>query len=562
MLFYPLSRPVRHAALMAAVVMLAGCTLKEIDRMDRAARGNADSAQRINDSRSALTQSAVTWTDKPWVNLKPVEPGVTQDAKTLPACQITINRPDGMTLPELGQRITALCGLQVTITPDAFQSLMGSTGNQVATQQIAGTLPPPDDNGRVPLSQIGAQAAKPTTVNSPSNTAITGLKWQGDLRGLLDIAASRLGLSWRSEPGNIIFYQLDTRTYQLVILNSKIDSTATINSGSGSQLGSNGSSTSGTSGDIDSAQKTAYNLSSNLYDDIRKTIENMLTPSKGRYWLSSASGTLTVTDTPEVLDRIGRYIEYQNKLLNRQVQLSVQVLSVTQTRNEQLGLDWGLVYNSLHSAGATLTGNFTNAADNTGSAGVSILNTATGNAAKFSGSQLLLKALSEQGNVSVVTQINRATTNLTPVPYQLSDQQGILTSSSSTATANVGVTSSMQTSILTTGLFITMLPDIQENGDVQLQFAFSYSSPPKIVSFVSKDGNTRNDVPEFQQQALTQKVNMRSGETLVLTGSDQVSTTTDKQGTFTPGNFLLGGGQTGTATRTTLVILITPILLS
>ena len=182
MLIYPLSRPVRHAALMAAVVMLAGCTLKEIDRMDRAARGNADSAQRINDSRSALTQSAVTWTDKPWVNLKPVEPGVTQDAKTLPACQITINRPDGMTLPELGQRITALCGLQVTITPDAFQSLMGSTGNQVATQQIAGTLPPPDDNGRVPLSQIGAQAAKPTTVNSPSNTAITGLKWQGDLR--------------------------------------------------------------------------------------------------------------------------------------------------------------------------------------------------------------------------------------------------------------------------------------------------------------------------------------------------------------------------------------------
>jgi len=188
MLLYPLSRLVRRAAVMATVVMLSGCTLKEIDRMDRTARGNADSAQRINDSRSALTQSAVTWTDKPWVNLKPVEPGVTQDAKTLPACQITINRPDGMTLPELGQRITALCGLQVIITPDAFQSLMGSTGNQ-ATQQITGSLPPPDDNGRVPLAQMGAQAARPATVNSPSNSVITGLKWQGDVRGLLDIAA-------------------------------------------------------------------------------------------------------------------------------------------------------------------------------------------------------------------------------------------------------------------------------------------------------------------------------------------------------------------------------------
>lgn len=346
-----------------------------------------------------------------------------------------------------------------------------------------------------------------------------------------------------------------------MILNTKIDSTASVNSGSGNQLGSSGGGSSGTSGDINSAQKTAYDLSSNLYDDIRKTIDNMITPSKGRYWLSSASGTLTVTDTPVVLDRIGRYIDYQNKVLNRQVQLSVRVLSVTQTRNEQMGLDWGLVYKSLHTAGATLSGNFTNAADNAVSSGFSILDTASGSAARFSGSQLLIKALSEQGNVSVVTQLNRATTNLTPVPYQLSNQKGILTSSSSTATANVGVTSSMQTSILTTGLFMTMLPYIQENGDVQLQFAFSYSSPPQIEKFISQDGNTRNDVPTFQQEALTQKVNMRAGETLVLTGSDQVTTTADKQGTFTPGNFILGGGQDGSTKRTTLVILVTPVLL-
>ncbi|NDL64288.1 PilN family type IVB pilus formation outer membrane protein [Enterobacteriales bacterium SAP-6] len=529
--------------------------------MDGQARDNADTAQRITQSRTELSQQPVTWTDKPWVNLKPVASAVaTPEDKTLPLCQITLNRPDGMTLPELGQRITALCGLRVTITPDALQSLTTNIGGAVATQQMTGNLPAPDDNGRVPLAQIGGQGAQSAPV-ALSGTTITGLKWQGDLRGLLDIAASRLGLSWRSDQGNIVFYQLDTRTYQLVILNTKIDSSATVNSGSGNQLGTTGGSSSGVSGDINSAQKTAYDLSSNLYEDIRKTIENMLTPSKGRYWLSSASGTLTVTDTPVVLDRVGRYIDYQNKVLNRQVQLSVRVLSVTQTRNEQLGLDWGLVYKSLHNAGATLSGSFTNAADNAGSAGFSILDTASGSAARFSGSQLLIKALSEQGNVSVVTQLNRATTNLTPVPYQLSNQKGILTSSTSTATANVGVSSSMQTSILTTGLFMTMLPYIQENGDVQLQFAFSYSSPPKVESFVSKDGNTRNDVPTFQQEALTQKVNMRAGETLVLTGSDQATTTADKQGTFTPGNFILGGGQNGNTTRTTLVILVTPVLL-
>lgn len=89
---------------------------------------------------------------------------------------------------------------------------------------------------------------------------------------------------------------------------------------------------------------------------------------------------------------VARYVDEQNSIMNRQVSLNVQVLSVSHTRNEQFGLDWNLVYKSLHSAGATLnnaSGDITGAT----SAGVSILDTATGNAARFSGSSLLIKAL-------------------------------------------------------------------------------------------------------------------------------------------------------------------------
>ncbi|SUG86684.1 lipoprotein [Salmonella enterica subsp. enterica] len=31
---------------------------------------------------------------------------------------------------------------------------------------------------------------------------------------------------------------------------------------------------------------------------MKKTLETMLTPQKGRFWLSASTGTLTVTDTP------------------------------------------------------------------------------------------------------------------------------------------------------------------------------------------------------------------------------------------------------------------------
>lgn len=546
---------------LAAVLALSSCSLNEISKMDKEATGQADTAQRVLQSRQTLTQPTVVWSDKPWVNLQPVTPVIsTPDEKNLPACQITINRPEGISLPELGQRITALCGVRVSITPDAFAALSSVSTGAVVTSQMSGNLPAPDDNGRVPLSQMGTTAAQAVS-SQQAPSLIRGLKYQGDIRGLLDMAASGLGLSWRSDSSGVYFYQQDTRTFQLVILNTKVNSSASINSGSGNQLGSGGGTTGGTTGDISSNQKTDYGMNSDLYDDIRKTIEQMLTPKSGRFWLSAATGTLSVTDTPDVLDRIGRYIEYQNKVLSRQVQLNIQIVSVTQTRNEQLGLDWGLVYKSLQNVGASLTGSMANASTSAASAGISILDTATGNAAKFSGSSLLIKALSEQGNVSMALNQTDPTANLTPVAYQLSSQKGILSSSSTTATANVGVTSSMTTTTVTTGLFMTMLPFIQENGDVQLQFAFSYTSPPQIEKFISADGNTRNDLPTTSTEGLARKVNLRSGQTLVLTGSEQQNVSADKQGTFTPGNFILGGGQTGTRGRTTLVIMITPVLL-
>jgi type IVB pilus formation R64 PilN family outer membrane protein len=295
------------------------------------------------------------------VNLQPVTPVIsTPDEKNLPACQITINRPEGISLPELGQRITALCGIRVSITPDAFAALSSISTGSVVTSQMNGQLPAPDDNGRVPLSQMGTTSAQPVSVQS-SPSLIRGLKYQGDIRGLLDMAASGLGLSWRIDSSGVYFYQQDTRTFQLVILNTKVNSSASINSGSGNQLGSGGGTSGGTTGDISSNQKTDYGMNSDLYDDIKKTVEQMVTPKSGRFWLSSATGTLSVTDTPDVLNRIGRYIEYQNKVLSRQVQLNIQIVSVNQTRNEQMGLDWGLVYKSLQNVGASLTGSMANA---------------------------------------------------------------------------------------------------------------------------------------------------------------------------------------------------------
>ncbi|WP_324029804.1 PilN family type IVB pilus formation outer membrane protein [Pantoea sp. JZ2] len=555
-----MSRTPLKLMLLAAAVMLSSCSVRDVSTIEKENNAQADTTQRVLKSRQEITQPAVVWSDKPWVNLRPIQPVISApDGVKLPPCPVFLNNPEGLTLPQIASRINAICGFRVYISPEVSAALLQTPGGGFVTSQMNGRLPAPDDNGRVPLAQMG-MSAQPAAMSSSEPLLFQGTRFQGDAQEALNIAASTLGLSVRRSAGRVDFYIQDTRTFQLAILNTKVNSTASITSGAGTQLGSEGG-TGGTKGEVSSNQKTDYGMNSDLYNDIRKTVEQILTPKSGRYWLSDATGTLSVTDTPEVLDRVGRYIDYQNKVLSRQVQLNVQIVRVTQTSNVDRGLDWGLIVKSVTGFGATLGSTFAGAPTNAGSAGISILDTASGGAAKFSGSQLMLKALAQQGTVTMALNQTDPTANLTPVAYQLSKSTGLLNSSTSTAVANVGVTSTQTVSSITTGLFMTMLPFVQENGDIQLQFAFSYTTPPDVTQFISKDGNTRNDVANTATEGLARKVNLRAGQTLVLTGSEQQNASSNKQGTFTPDNFILGGGQSGAKSRSTLVIMVTPVLL-
>lgn len=541
----------------ALSVALAGCS--EMDNMSRTIRADADIAQQHLDSQKRH-QDPLVWTDKQWVNLKPIAQATSSPQKAgLPACNITVGSRDGLTLPEISGLITRICGVRVILSPEVMAAGHGA-GSAGATRSTSGPLPVPDDSGRIPLDQLGAAGGGQQTAVAPAT--LNGLRWQGPLGGLLDNITARTGLSWRTDHGAVVFYLTETKTFQFAFLNTRVNSNASVSSGSTSSMGTSGGSGGGdnsVSGDSSSSQKTTTLQDRDAYEDIRKTMETILTPEKGRYWLSESTGVLTVTDTPQVLETVSHYVDEQNREMNRQVQLSVKVLSVSNTRNEQFGIDWSLVYKSLQQVGATLNNAGGDIAGAT-SAGVSILDTATGSAARFSGSSLLIKALSEQGDISVVTAQDSTVTNLTPVPIQMADQTVYVAGSATTTTTDVGATTTLTPGMITTGFNMTLLPLIRQAGDVQLQVNFNLSDPPGIRSFTSKDGNSYIEMPYTKLRSLSQKVNLRAGQSLVLTGFSQDNTSVRKSGTFTPGNFLFGGGRKGEHGRSTLVIIITPLL--
>lgn len=534
-----------------SVTLLSGCTFSEINKMQEKAQSDAIVARA--QAQLPRTQHArpLTWTEHQWINTQPLPAEARDTARKAPDCYITQAKPQ-ITLQELAQNISEICRVPVIFTPDAAGATRNTGGG--VTRQINGPLPVPDESGRLPLN-----SATPTTstVSDGAPLVLTNLMWQGELEGLLNQMASRSGLYWKQDYGSIVFYLLETRTYSLAMLNTKTTSNSSVSSGTTSTMGASGGQDNSASGDATSSQSTRIDQEYDLYADIRKGIEAILTPEKGRYWLSASSSSLIVTDTPAVQDAVARYIDEQNRVMNRQVALNVEVMSVSNTRNEQFGIDWNLVYRSLGTAGAALnnaSGEITGAT----SATVSILETATGKAAKFTGSELLLKALSEQGDVSVVTSQSSVVTNLTPVPIQMADQTVYVAQSATTTTTDVGATTTLTPGMITTGFNMTLLPLIQQIGKVQLQVNFNLSDPPTIRNFTSKDGNSYIEMPYTKLRSLSQKVNLRAGQSLIVTGFDQNNTRTSKSGTFTPANPVFGGAQSGNNERSTLVLVITP----
>lgn len=529
----------------ALCLLLTGCApLERIDKIDNQVSANEKQADK--NLQTLKNGAVVRDLTSQWINPYPLSQTGTNNP--LPPCAVAINRPGNITLQEVSAYISKQCRIPVVITPDA-QAMIASTGGK--TEQMSGPIPAPDPNGMIPLVSMGASAPRAVPAATSGNV-LRGLYWQGELSGMLDNVTTRLGLSSRYEHGRIAIFYLDTRTFPVMFMDSKASFGSKTVSGTTTSMGSTGdSSGGGLSGDSNTSQSTEMEIKSSLYEDVSSTIKSMLTPETGRMNLSA--GVLTVTDTPRVLEQIGRYIDDRNKELNRQVVLNVQVYSVEKHTQDQLGIDWNAVFNS-GSVGLSLTNAFTGSASDALSGGISILD------GKGAGTKAFVKALSEQAHVSVMTEASSMTTNLSAVPIQVALQQDYASNVSTENTANVGSSSSITKSTITTGFNMTVLPFLMpQSPKMQLQFAINMSDDPTMRTFTSE--KTSVELMKTRLKTFTQRVIMQSGQTLVLSGYQSLNNTANRQGVGSFRFFGLGGGADGEKNKTMLVILITPVIL-
>lgn len=527
----------------ALCLLLSGCSsLNRIDQIDhKADTAGTQASQHI---QALQNGSVVREIPTQWINPVPLN-AKNGSASRLPPCSVSINRPGVVTLADISAFISQHCHIPVVITPDA-QAVLSPAGGK--TESLSGSIPPPDASGMVPLAAMGGMTSRPVAVSSGGN--LRGVLWQGEVGGLLENVTTRLGLSFRDEQGRIAIFYLDTRTFPVLFMDSKAGFASRTVSGTTTSAGSSGSSSGGISGDANTSQSAEMEIKSSLYDDVIQTVKSMLTPGSGR--MNLAAGVLTVTDTPRVLESIGRYIEDRNKELNRQVLLSVKIYSVEKRKQDQLGIDWSAVFKS-GSVGLSL-GSAYDASTDAINGGVTILD------GKFAGSKAFINALSEQANVSVMTEASGLTTNLSSIPIQVALQQDYADNVSTDNTANVGSSTSITKSTITTGFNMIAMPFLMPGSSkMELQFAINMSDDPTMR--VAKIGDTGIELMKTRLKTFSQRVIMTSGQTLLLSGYQQLSDNASHQGVGDPHFYAFGGGANGESNKTQLVILITPVIL-
>ena len=470
-------------------------------------------------------------------------------------------------ISELAERITMLSGFPVAIMPDALipaQSTAGAQAGALGASPLTTAMP--GSNGVAAANNLANMPPLPSGIATSSglqqtaaaNNTILNLSYKGPLRGLLDVAAARYSVDWEVRGDRIEIFRYATKTFVIKAIPGGLTNSASIASTGGSTTASSGTSSGSTTGQT-GLSTTANTEDLSIWKGVDEAVKSMLASGE-KHFVSPANGTLTVTATPRTLALVQKYVDRQNRHMTKEVVVSVDVLSVTLSREDNYGINWDMVYNTLSgNYGLALKSAFTPSSAATSITG-SILSTATGNTAAFAGTSAVATALSSQGDVSLVTSATLVTLNNQPAPLLVGRQTGYVASSTTTVgTGGTGNTVTSTPGSVTTGFSMNVLPHIQEDGSLLLQYALDISELVTIKSYGT--GTSLIQTPEIETRNFLQRARMQSGETLIVSGYQYASGNAKSEGVGDPDFTAMGGGVTGTKKKTVLVVLVRPTII-
>ncbi|MCM0035243.1 MAG: hypothetical protein NBV66_05595 [Burkholderiaceae bacterium] len=517
---------------MTLIAVLTGCTLadriKQQDARVQETRSRIDQKRENFESftRSSHLRAQAQNVAKPWLMGRAVPLG--REVTLPPALRSTIDttlmyRQGKVDLSMIAERITQATSIPVRIKPEALL---------------------PSDHFLPRLSTATAQNS-----GAPAATAQFPMGPR-PLPEVLDILTRRLGVLWRYHDRALEFYRTETRVFDVRAL--------TLSSHADARLGRTANSK---TGGFDNASRTSLVATDqHVLLAIKQRLEPFLTRAAIIAAQPGASTSIVVTDTPEVLGEISRYLEKENRILTRRVRLIFEEITLVTHQDAEFGLDWntlweqGKIAASLSStlAGATIAG---------ATAKLGVMPSAAIR------SQAVLRALSKYGTVSRHVTIPVLTLNRRPVTHavrttfsyidQVKSTQGPEMSLSSVR-GGVGSVSVSQKEE-TVGAFLTLVPDAQENGQVLLSVAYDNTVAQPLKSVVVGDPGSQLQIQQItiDGHGTVQQIALQTGQPMLISGFDSTQDESEQSRLSPETPMLLGGANRAKQSRTATLIMVT-----
>lgn len=411
-------------------------------------------------------------------------------------------------------------------------------------------------------------------------TETVPVNYTGTLSGLLDYISNRYGVWWRFKNNTISFYTQETRVFNIYALPVE---TSISNSLTGATMGSSDTASSNSSATLTSSANLA------LWDNIEQSLTQIV-GEQGKLSFSRVAGTVTITASPFIIKEAADWIHDFNQKLSRQVAISVKVLQVTVTNQDNYGLDLGLVFNNADILGTFSSSYALASAPTTGTLSMMLLKPDS----KWMNSKAIIQAFSVLGKTALITSASATTLNNKVAPIQITTQENYV-KETNVSTSGTGsdrsVDVDMETDTLNYGFMMEVLPRILNHGNMILMFSLNLTDLVSLTNFSSTgiatdaddsaqsdeddeddssdsddedegdNNNTIVQLPKIQTRGFIQEIAMRSGSTLVLTGFEKVQDQTSTSGIGKAKIGLLGGSAVNQNIRDVLVILLTPEVL-
>jgi MSHA biogenesis protein MshL len=222
--------------------------------------------------------------------------------------------------------------------------------------------------------------------------------------------------------------------------------------------------------------------------------------------VSPDTGYVMVRGNGVALERIHRFMNqfvYDN---NRRVDIKLSVIEGSLTDSMQYGIDWTRILSPVQNSSltATLSG-----------AASTVLNPSLSLNYTTASITSVIQAIQKYANVSVVTQPSITAMNRTPVAIFDGTSVPYLGSVMSTST-QVSTSSSGSLSFASSGVSLSILPDIMSDNEAQITLAPQITDSTKMDTF-TLNGNTLT-APESPEKRILMQTIVKNGQTVILGG--------------------------------------------